>query len=406
MKIGLIRERKIPSDSRVPLTPSQCEWLMRESPVHIKVESSPNRCYTDNEYRQQGIELTDQMEDCDILLGVKEVPVQNLLPGKTYFMFSHTIKKQPHNRKLLWAVLDKGIRLIDYEVLKDEKGNRLIAFGRFAGMVGAHNAMWTYGKRTGQFSLNRMKDFLDYQEAKEFYSTLQLPAMKIVLTGTGRVGTGAAEVLHDMGIKMVTPHEFLHKKFSYAVFTQLDCRHYAARKDGEHFEKRDFYHHPEKYKSVFGPFYRHADIMINGIFWDHRAPAFFDIGEMCEPDFRIQVIADVTCDIAPNSSIPSTIRPSSIQDPVYGFDPYSGLETAPFKSDSIDVMAIDNLPNEMPRDASTSFGQQFIQHILPELFKDESSIINRAVITQNGSLTRHFRYLEDYAGLTTVGDGA
>jgi alanine dehydrogenase len=370
---------------------------MQKFPVQLVVEPSQGRCFADGEFLQHQIDMSENLHDCDILLGVKEIPVQYLLPGKTYFIFSHTIKKQPHNRKLLQAVLEKNIRLIDYEVLKDEKGNRLIAFGRFAGMVGAHNALWTYGERTGFFSLKRMKDHHDYQEAKQFYRTVKFPALKIVLTGTGRVGSGAAEVLHDMGIEMVTPHDFLHQNHTQAVFTQLDCRHYAAKKDGGHFEKRDYYRHPDHYKSVFAPFYRKADIMINGIFWDSRAPAFFTLKEMSQPDFNLQVIADVTCDIAPNSSVPSTIRASSIQNPVYGFDPHTQTETKPFQPGMIDVMAIDNLPNEMPRDASTTFGELFIRHILPELLLENSPVIEHATIAEGGSLTKHFRYLEDYA---------
>ena len=402
MKIGIIRERKIPSDSRVPLTPAQCVAAMQKFPIQLVVESSPDRCFSDDEYRQQGIEITRELDDCDILLGVKEVPVNFLLPGKTYFMFSHTIKKQAYNRKLLWAVLEKKIRLIDYEVIKDHNGNRLIAFGRFAGMVGAHNAIWTYGKRTGLFSMNRMKDFHDYQQAKTFYRTLPLPPFKVVLTGSGRVGSGAAEVLHDMGLEMVSPTDFLHKSFQKAVFTQLECTNYAARLDGRSFEKKDFYRYPEQFETVFAPFYRQADIMINGIFWDKKAPAFFTIQDMLQPDFNIQVIADITCDIAPDSSIPSTIHPSTIQNPVYGFDPLTMQETAPFLPGSVDVMAIDNLPNEMPRDASASFGQQFFLHILPEVLAGSSRIIEQAVIAEDGALTPHFRYLEDYAAVTTA----
>ncbi|MCU0348896.1 MAG: NAD(P)-dependent oxidoreductase, partial [Saprospiraceae bacterium] len=348
-------------------------------------------------YRSAGIVVTDDLGDCSVLLGVKEVPISQLIPEKTYFFFSHTIKQQPYNQKLLWAVLEKNIRLIDYEVLTDEHGARLIAFGRFAGMVGAHNALWTWGQRTHDFSMPRMKDFHDYKEAVGHYKTMKLPALKIVLTGTGRVSTGAADVLLDMGIEQVSPTDFLEKSFENPVFTQLSCQHYVARKDGKPYQKENFYHHPHSYKSIFAPYHRTADIFINGIFYDKNAPAFFTVDEMAQPDFKIKVIADVSCDIAPEASVPSTLKASTIADPVFGFDPKTSLETAPFLPNCIDMMTIDNLPNEMPRDASESFGNQFLERIMPELVRGRSRVISHATIAQDGHLTSHFRHLEDYA---------
>lgn len=378
---------------------------MAEFPVEILVEACPTRCYKDEEYRQAGINLTDDISGCDVLMGVKEVPIGQLVPEKTYFFFSHTIKQQPYNRKLLWAVLEKHIRLIDYEVLKDENGNRLIAFGKFAGMVGSHNALWTYGQRTGAFSMPRMKDFHDYKEAVAFYQSQHFPALKIVLTGTGRVATGAAIVLRDMGIEQVSPEDFLEKSYPHAVFTQLNCPHYVARKDGKPYQKENFYQHPSSYKSIFAPYYRVADIFVNGIFYDKHAPAFFTKEEMAQPDFNIKVIADVSCDIAPEGSIPATLKASTIAAPVFGYDPRTGLETAPYQPNCIDMMTIDNLPNEMPRDASESFGEQFLKEIMPELIRGRSRVISHGTIAQDGVLTSYFKYLEDYVGANPVEQG-
>jgi len=397
MKIGIIREGKTPPDSRVPLTPEHCVYVENHYPVNLVVQPSSIRCYSNEEYRKQAIELSDDFSDCDILMGVKEVPADDLIPAKTYFFFSHTIKEQAYNRNLLQAVLAKKIRLIDYEVLTNERGMRLIAFGQFAGMVGAHNALWTYGRRSGKFALGRMNDCHDYAEARRIYKTLTLPPVKIVLTGTGRVGGGAAAVLEDMGIQRVAPEAFLRGTFEKAVFTQLDCDNYAARKDGKAFEMTDFFKNPSLYKSVFQPFYQKSDILINGIFWDNQAPAFFTKEEMKSPDFRLRVIADVTCDIAPVASIPSTLRPCTIAEPVFGYDPQTEKETAPFQANAVDMMTIDNLPNELPRDASKAFGQQFIEHILAELFKEKSSILERATVAENGALGEHFTYLKAYA---------
>jgi len=398
MKFGIIQERKSPPDSRVPLTPAQCAKLSREEDIEIVVESSPIRCYTDQEYRDAGVSIVDDISDCDVLLGVKEVPVEFLIQDKTYFFFSHTIKKQVYNRPLLQAILQKNIHLIDYEVLTNDLGQRLIAFGKFAGMVGAHNGILTYGLRTGLYDLKRMKDCHDYAEAKRIYSEMKWPAMKIVLTGGGRVASGAADVLNDMGIRQVSPQAFLSTEAEGPVYTQLDCEDYASRKDGQHFDLSHFYKEPQLYKSTFAPYTRQSDIMINGIFWDNQAPAFFTAADMAAPDFSIKVIADVTCDIAPVASIPSTLRASTIADPVFGYDPVKGEETLPHQAGVIDMMTIDNLPNELPRDASQAFGEQFIQYIFGEIVSSRNSrIIDRASVAKEGQLGSYFAYLQDYA---------
>lgn len=396
MKIGIIREGKTPPDSRVPMTPKQCAYLINEKKIDIVVQPSPKRCFPDENYLRLNVPMSEDLSDCDILMGVKEVPIDLLIANKTYFFFSHTIKKQSYNRGLLQAIIEKNIHLIDYEVLTNQKGNRLIAFGKFAGMVGAHNSIRTYGTRTGLYTLKRMKDCLDYEEAISVYKKLSLPPMKIVLTGSGRVGKGAAMVLDDMGIRKVSPENFLTNKYDYAVYTQLNCVDYAQRKDGSEFDKKTFYNQPELFESKFSPYYQIADVMINGIYWDNNAPAFFSLEEMKSPDFSIKVIADVTCDIAPISSIPSTIKASTIADPVFGFDPITEKEDLPYQDKVVDMMTIDNLPNELPRDASEAFGNQFIEKILPELLAKDSDVIDRASVTKNGDLGSHFEYLRDY----------
>ncbi|MEM9917839.1 MAG: NAD(P)-dependent oxidoreductase [Bacteroidota bacterium] len=402
MKIGIIREGKTPPDSRVPLSPQQCAVLQKEQHIDLIVQPSTGRCFSDQDYLNAGVRLSEDLSDRDLLLGVKEVPIELLIPEKTYCFFSHTIKEQAYNRSLLQAILQKNIQLVDYEVLTNEKGRRLIAFGKFAGMVGAHNALLTYGKRSGQPALKRMRDHRDYAEAVQNYKNTVFPAVKIVLTGNGRVANGAALVLQDMGIRKIEPQDFLQLSVvNETVFTQLECRDYAARKDGSAFKKQDFYERPDLFESTFRPYTQLADIMINGIYWDNRAPAFFTKEEMKEADFRIKVIADVTCDIAPMSSIPSTLRPSTIADPFFGYDPASEKETAPFQAHTVDMMTIDNLPNELPRDASVAFGEQFMQHILPEfLGAKNTGVIERATVAINGQLGKHFQYLEDYVTAT------
>jgi saccharopine dehydrogenase (NAD+, L-lysine forming) len=398
MKIAIIREGKIPADSRTPLTPKHCKRIQEiYKDLEIIVQSSEKRCYTDQEYRAEGIAVRENIEDCDLFLGVKEVPIEELKPNKTYFFFSHTIKGQAYNRNLLRAILQKKIHLIDYEVLTNDQGQRIIAFGYFAGMVGAHNGIYTYGKRTGSFDLPRLKDCKDYSEALEIYKTLKLPNLKIVLTGTGRVAKGAARVLEDMKIRCLSPKSFINETYEYPVYTQLTSSDYVAPKKSNIFDKNIFYQHPEEFYSTFMQYAPVADILINGIYYDPRAPAFFTLEEMAQDRFKIKVIADVTCDIAPKSSIPSTIEASTIEKPVFGFHKKNWIKTEPHCLDSIDMMTIDNLPNELPRDASLAFGDQFIEFLLPEIMRwDQSEILDRATIAKEGVLGKHYQYLENF----------
>ncbi len=396
MKIAIIREEKNPPDSRVPLAPFQVESLISKG-YKIQVQRSSNRCFKDEEYEALAIPMIDEITDQDFLLGVKEVPVDNIKYDKTYFMFSHTIKEQPYNAKLIQKIISQKSSLIDYEVLVDDDENRVIAFGKFAGMVGAHNALYTYGVQTKLFSLPRMNELDDYNAAKDLYSKINLPNTKIVLTGTGRVSNGAALVLEDMGIKKVSPLSFVSEAFDFPVYTQLSSFYYAKRKDGKPFEDiQDFYDNPSKYESDFHHYINQADIFINGIYWHPEAPAFFT-SEQMKNNFAIKVIADITCDIAPEASVPSTLRPSTIADPVYGYDVQSKQEITPY-SGGIDIMAIDNLPNELPKDASIAFGEMFIKNVLTPLENGDDSIIKRGTIVDKGNLTQRFNYLKNYAG--------
>ena len=396
MKIGLLREEKVPRDYRVALSPAQCAEVMEQFKLEIVVQPSPHRCFPDQEYAKAGLLLQEDLADCDVLIGIKEVPAELLLEGKTYFFFSHTIKGQAANRPLLREVLQRRITLIDYETIKDERGRRLLAFGYFAGKVGAHNALWSYGRRMGNFTLPRMQGYPTYEEAVTEYGRVMFPPVRIVLTGTGRVGQGASAGLQNMGIRQVTPEDYLSRQFPGAVFTQLTPRYYVKRPDNMPFTNADFYAAPEQYESNFRPFYESSDLMINGINWNPAAPHFFSRKEMNLPTFRIRVIADISCDVAPAGSIPATLRATTIKDPVMGYDPATGRETLPHQTDCIDVMSIDNLPSELPASASKSFGRQLIQYLFPELIRPESGLLERATIAKEGVLQAGFRYLSPY----------
>lgn len=395
--IALIREAKVPPDRRVAFDPAQCREIISRYPVDLYVEPSDVRCFSDEEYQREGISLDNRLDSADILFGIKEVPVERLVEGKTYFFFSHTIKKQAHNRGLLRAILEKKIRLIDYEVLTDEGGQRLAAFGFYAGVVGAHNALYAYGKRTGAPRLPRMKYLHDYAEAHDIYRSMEMPPCRIVVAGKGRVGKGVVKVLLDMGFEEVSPQRFLEKGIVEGkVFTVLGPEHYVRRKDGSDYRKEEFYNSPGDFESAFLPFAEVSDIFINAILWKPGSPAFFTLEEMASEHFKIAVIADITCDIAPITSVPSTVRASTIVDPIFGFDPRRAMEVPPHAPGCIDMMTIDNLPSELPRDASTSFGAQLMESVLPEIFKEGSAVLARATICENGRLTPAYSYLQDF----------
>jgi len=402
MKIGLIREGKTPPDTRVVLTPGQCKNILQNGDITITVQPSPNRCYTDEEYRNAGISINENIEDCDVLLGVKEVPIDQLIPNKTYCFFSHTIKEQPYNQKLLQAVVEKNIRLIDYECLVNSKGQRIIAFGHWAGIVGAHNALWTWAKKYQQFQLPRAVEVNDLAQLKQDYTNVTFPPIKIAVTGGGRVAKGVFEILDAASIKKVNTEEFVNQTFDEAVYTQLDSDQLYDRKSDNGFEMKEFFTQPELYKCIIQPYLSCTDLFINAIYWNPDASAYWNLEDMKAENFNIKVIADITCDIAPEASIPSTIKPSTITDPVYGFDVNTQKETEPFKANTIDVMAIDNLPNELPRDASEDFGNMFIDNVLEEFLKGESKILHQANIAINGNLNTPFEYLRNYLEGETI----
>lgn len=398
LKLGIIREGKNPPDKRVPFTPTQAEEIEQRFP-HIKVvvQKSPLRCFKDEEYQTLDIEVSNDVAHCDVLMGIKEIPVDQLVASKPYLFFSHTIKKQPYNKKLLQEILKKKIRLIDYETLTDRLGNRMVAFGRFAGIVGAYNGLWTYGKRYNTFSLRRAFDCFDVNDLKLELRKINLPPVKIVLTGAGRVGKGAMETLDTAGIRKVSPTDFLTQSFSEPVYVQLGSGDYHIRKEGGHFNREEFHKYPERYKSDFLKFTRVTDILMAGAFWNPKAPVLFTQENMLAPDFKIKVIADITCDIG--GSIPSTKKASSIAQPIYDYNPLKDSIEPPLSQDNyITVMAVDNLPCELPRSSSEEFGRDLIDKILPLFLNDDpDAILHRATIAKGGELTDTFAYLSDYA---------
>lgn len=396
MKFGIIKERKNPPDRRVVFTPEELVRLKSEHPeAEIKVETSDIRVFTDEQYSSLGIEVTDDVSDCDVLFGVKEIPVDALIPNKKYFFFSHTIKMQPYNRKLLQAVLEKNIELYDHETIVDANNRRLIGFGRYAGIVGAYNGFRAFGQKFELFNIAKAETLMNKEELIERLKRQTLPNIKIVLTGHGKVGMGAKEILDAMKIKQVTAQDFLTKNYSGPVYTQIDVLDYNKRKDGLVLDNTDFYKHPQEYTSDFEKFTKVSDIYMAGHFHGNGAPDILTLPMLKAPDCKIKVVADISCDV--NGPIACTIKASTIADPFFGFLPSENKEVPFTHPGAIVVMSVDNLPCELPKDASEGFGEMFMEHVIPAFFNnDKDGILQRAKMTENGKLTARFEYLQDY----------
>ena len=396
LKFGLIREGKTPPDKRVVFSPQDLLVFKNTYPdCSFKVESSSVRFFKDEEYEALGFEVTNDLTDCDILLGVKEVPVEQLIPNKTYFFFSHTIKKQPYNKSLLQSCLEKNIRLIDHETLIDEKGNRLIGFGRFAGIVGAYNTFRAFGIKYELFNLKKAEELKTQQDLIERLNRPYLPPIKIVLTGKGKVGYGAKEMLDAMEIKEVSIEKFLKQEFDQPVYVHIDYNDYYRRADGKPSSKTDFIENPQEYESDFEKFSQVADILIAGHFYKDGSPAILTKEMLNHPKNTLKVVGDISCDI--DGPIACTLRPSTIADPFYGYYPRAHEEVDTEHPAAIVVMAVDNLPCELPKDASEDFGKVFLKSIVPAFFNDDKDgILKRATICENGKLSERFSYLEDY----------
>lgn len=396
--IGVIKEGKVPPDKRVPLTPNQCARLMQLYPnVKVIVQTSNIRAYKDEEYASLGIEVKEDISEADIIVGVKEVNIEDLIPNKKFMFFSHTFKKQPYNRDLLRAIIEKKIQLIDYEVLKNTSNKRIIGFGRYAGIVGCYNGFRTFGLKHKLFELKPANECADRKEVEEELKKVQLPAnTKIVLTGYGRVGHGAKEIMDLLPIKEVSPEEYLKESFDSPVYTQLEVEDYYKRRDGKEFSKSEFYSNPELYASSFYDYAKESDMYIPCHYWSAKADFIITREDFKKADCRLSVVADVSCDI--DGPVACTIRPSKIADPIYGYNPQTEAEDDWMKEGVVAVMAVDNLPCELPKDASEDFGNELLKEVMPSLLRDDKDkiIAKGSETTLEGGLTSYFSYLEAY----------
>lgn len=396
MKFAIIKERKNPPDRRVVFSPSKLAEAQKQFPqATFKVESSDIRVFSDQEYQEAGFEVSENIADCDVMLGVKEVPINALIPNKKYFFFSHTIKKQPYNRELLRAVLEKNIELYDHETIVSNKGFRLIGFGRYAGIVGAYNGFRAWGLKYNTWELPKAGPLPNQAALISELNNLKLPNIKILLTGSGKVASGAQEMLNAMDIKSVSVQEYLNQEFNEPVYCKIDVLDYNKRKDGQVRDNQDFFDNPQDYDSNFMRFAKVSDYYIAGHFYGDGAPYLYTRNDVKSPDFNIKVVADVSCDV--DGPVATTLRASTIAEPIYGYDPQTEQEVDFKNKNAITVMAVDNLPCELPQDASEGFGDMFLKAVIPAFFNnDADGVLERAKMTQNAKLTSNFAYLQEY----------
>jgi len=396
LKFALLRERKLTGDKRVLFSPSQLANIIKKYPQHeFVVESSPTRCFSDQSYLDAGIKVSQHIENCEVFLGIKEVPLASLISGKTYFFFSHTTKKQTHNKEYLRGLKNKNITFYDYENFTNTNHRRLVAFGKSAGQIGAYHALRTYGLKHQLYKLPNPYQCDTIEELHFFASSINLPPIKIAVTGTGNVGKGVSQFLTHLGIEKITPHDFLKNTQPSAVYTQLSKKDYLSHKKTGDFAIKDFKQHPSRYTSEFLKYAKKASILITGHYYHKGMPLFFTPKEATLPDFNINTIADISCDIS--APLPTCLRVATQKKPIYGYHKQTGKEADFLNQESIAVMAVDNLPGELPVSSSIDFGTQFSTQILPYITPNfEHPRLQKACVLQQGVFTKKYEYLNDF----------
>jgi len=404
--ISIIKEARV-DENRTPFVPNQIQTLISNFPnLKILVQPSKNRCFKDEDYSRVGAKIEEDISQSDIIFGIKEVEISKLIENKTYLFFSHTSKVGHHigevikdkaiiyKKKLLKEVIKKNITLIDYENIRDTSGEgyRYLGFGRFAGIIGAYNTLNLYLKLNNKQQLPRAFEINNYEQVKKLINKQNFNKLKILLTGSGRASKGAIEILKHANIKQVSTNDYLNNKYDEAVFCNISAKKHIERKDGKDSSHQDYILNPHEYNSKVKNYLFDTDIFIACHYWDPKFPKLFSSKQINE--FKnLKIIGDVTCDI--NGSVPTTIRSTSIAKPYYSINTDS-MKEIELGNKGIAVMAVDNLPSELPREASEEFGSSIISEILPYLIDKDDGRINRATTASNGKFCGNFTYLNDF----------
>ena len=397
--IGIVRESRN-DENRTPLVPEHIKKYNESNPnINFIIQPSNSRCFSDEEYELCGAKINENLNECSIIFGVKEIDPNILINNRTYLFFSHTFKinKQQkniekHKKDLLLSILNKKITLIDYENIRGKNGTRCLGFGRFAGIVGCYNTLNLLLKVLGKQSLASAYKINDYERLVLNLKNLYFPKTKILVTGDGRVAKGVIELLNQTNIKAVSKKDFLEKKFDHTIFCNLETKDYVTNNSSTNFNLEHFINNPQDYSSSALQYIKETNILISAHYWDPSSPKIFE-NEDLKVLQNLKIVGDITCDI--NGSVPTTIRSTTIEEPNYWIERYT-LKEIDENNDGIAVMAVDNLPSELPRDSSTEFSEGIINEVLPFLLKEDDGRILNGTITTDGSFLEKYNYLNDY----------
>ena len=397
--IGIIRESRN-DENRTPLVPEHIKKYKESNPnINFIIQPSNSRCFSDEEYELCGAKINENLNECSIIFGVKEIDPNILINNRTYLFFSHTFKinKQQkniekHKKDLLLSILNKKITLIDYENIRGKNGTRCLGFGRFAGIVGCYNTLNLLLRVLGKQSLASAYKINDYERLVLNLKNLYFPKTKILVTGDGRVAKGVIELLNQTNIKAVSKKDFLEKKFDQPIFCNLETKDYVTNNSSTNFNLEHFINNPQDYSSSALQYLKETNILISAHYWDPSSPKIFENEDLKDLQ-NLKIVGDITCDI--NGSVPTTIRSTTIEEPNYWIERYT-LKEIDENNDGIAVMAVDNLPSELPRDSSTEFSEGIINEVLPFLLKEDDGRILNGTITTDGSFLEKYNYLNDY----------
>ena len=444
-RLGIRREDMYAWERRVPLTPQDAKELVEAHGLEIVVQSSPKRVFSDEEYRQAGIEVEENLSSCPVIFGIKEIPIPVLEHGRTYVFFSHTIKGQSYNMPMLSRLLELSCTLIDYEKVTDKNGHRLIFFGNYAGLAGMIETLWAFGKRLSWEGIanpfeqvKRALDYPDLEAAKEAICKVgdeiakvglpdSITPLVLGIVGYGNVSRGAQEILNLLPTEEIAPGELaalggcsntldlLHppskakaasNKVLYTViFKEQDT--VKPIDSGSPFDLQEYYDHPERYCGIFERYLPYLSALVNCIYWEPIYPRLFpkqtvrELYRGSKP--RLKVIGDISCDV--EGAIECTVKVTEPDNPVYVYDPVADCAIDGIEGNGPVVMAVEILPSELPRESSAYFSN-VLKAYVPAITKadytgDFASCelppeIKRAVIAYRGKLTPAYRYIEQY----------
>ncbi len=430
--IGIRHEDKYEMERRTPVTPHHTAKLIREEGLEVIAETSPKRIFTDKEYIEAGAQVEKALKACPVIFGVKEIPENAFEQDKTYVFFSHVIKGQSYNMPMLQKMMDLGCNLIDYECIVDDQNKRLIFFGKYAGLAGMINSLWSLGQRLKEYGheenaflgIKQAQHYHSLQEAKAAVSKVgrqiaekgipeELQPLTIGFTGYGNVSIGAQEIANLLPSKEITPAQLLELKnrsmlpgniIYKVIFKEEDI---SRHKEEKPFDLQSYYNSPQDFENNFEQYLPHLTVLMNCMYWDSRYPRIVTkeylrkLYSAAKP--KLTVIGDITCD--PDGSIECTHKGTAIEDPVFVYDPETDKPTMGFKGHGILVMAVDILPSELPMDASMAFADALYPFIKPiaeadytQRFEDIKlpPAIKRALILHRGKLTPDYQYIDKY----------